>query len=145
MIRSVQGEEIRADYLRQAGLVLRTVESSLQDSLPSCLVPVMPSADIARKPEDWWRRQACPYLENGVQYYYAVEALGKDECSVIKLSKNQALIADYYRVTLYRLPEDDRGVKILLQSTMVKAVDDNTSCHDMLHEVRPGRQMLRQI
>lgn len=125
---------------------LQKLESGVVLDPAACNIPVTPSPVLARKPISWWQLHTCSANADGIRYYYAVESLGDDPCGVTeKGNRNQWLIANYYRITLFMLPDKLKGAKYLLQSTIALSGVQALACEGNLHRVKPGRQTWREI
>lgn len=118
---------------------LRTAEAKLQTNLPWCIIPIQSTAELKKRPLDWWQSSTCTGNFQSLQYYYVVEMLGEDPCAFLKKSQ---FIANYFRVTLFSKRDN---VEIFLQSTVVTPKERRSQiCDKENHSVTVGRQMLRQ-
>lgn len=118
--------------------ILQRLENNIK---PTCIIPMIPATDLAKKDLVWWQLTTCHANVNGIQYYYFMESLGDDPCATIENSQeNQVNIARYYRITLY-LPEGH----YMLQSTIALPVAQTSACTQKMHTVIPGRQGWREI
>ena len=130
-------------YEWKAFSLLHDLEDTFHDA--TCNAPLMSTAELVKKPDLWWELSSCGGNLAGNQYYYVVEFLGSDPCATILVEGNQKTTAAFYRVTLRFLPEKNRNIKILLQSTIALPNDDASLCADQSHVVVAGRQMWRRI
>jgi hypothetical protein len=126
-------------------LVLADIESEVLQRQLLCKLPITTMQDIKDKPPAWWRQTGCEMIRNENEYRYVIEDLGLDVCARLKSISEQPLAADYIRITLFALPQDIKGAKILFQSVIVKAVASTKNCSMTLHYVNQGRQMLRDL
>lgn len=111
-----------------------------------CEIYPMPAFELADMSISWWIHHGCHGQFNSMQYYYTIEPLGVDSCGIIKKNKyNDYSIAEYTRLTLYMLTDQSAIGRIILQSTIVKSTQGNSSCHHPFHVIHLGRQMLREI
>lgn len=122
---------------------LSEIESQLLIDNPSCVIPTISPATLAKQSYVWWLAQGCVFSKHQL---YVVEALGKDHCaSIEKISNKQQVEAFYYRITLAEFKQTNHGPIIIFQSTLVKESDDPISCASTPHTVARGRQMMREI
>src|SRR5689334_15861357 len=70
--------QMKTDY------ILSLIETNFSTQTVSCLIPVMPVQQLAKEPLSWWQQYSCSGNLDGIRYYYAVEALGKDECAMVR-------------------------------------------------------------
>ncbi len=102
----------------------------------NCTIPITSPSILSKQPLSWWQQTACGGNSAGNQYYYVVEALGRNACSAVN-DDEHLYLADYYRVTVL-------FSSIRLQGTYVKASNEIPSCHT-LHYAITGYQMWREI
>lgn len=126
-------------------LALIDIESVVLQRQLLCQLPVTTMQAIKDKTLAWWRQTGCEIIKNENEYRYVIEDLGLDVCARLKSAGDQPLVADYIRITLFVLPQDIKGAKILFQSVIVKAVASAKHCSETLHYVNQGRQMLREL
>jgi len=127
-------------------MLLQQLETRIATDQTACVIAVTPAPQLAQKPISWWQQHACSDNVRGIRYYYAIEFLGDDPCGVIKENAiNQSLIAKFYRITLYLLPDKLKGAKYIIQSSIVLPGVQTSVCEGKLHTIYPGRQMWREI
>lgn len=141
--------------------ILKHIES--QVSCVSCFISVIGNYDLRHKPLSWWKENACGGQFADVQFYYVVEMLEQNECTIIdnkhdlknypihdhsndKKSNNQEFIAEYYRITLFVLPFNLKSAKRLMQSIYTMPSQYISTCpSNEKHTVTFGRQTLREL
>lgn len=137
---------LRDQYSSAANQILHDLENNLLRDESICMIPVLSAAWIAKQSLVWWQQHACSGNFGEMRYYYAVEWLGKNDCGVIsKIDNNQWLTANYYRITLFLLPNRFPGSKLILQSTIAKPSANIPSCPGKTYSVIIGRQMRREL
>ncbi len=121
-------------------------EDRLSVNLSDCMMPLISAHEIAKKPLSWWRTHTCRGEFEKNLYYYAIERMGEDSCVVIGNANDlRPVTVNYYRMTLFALPERILGAKVILQSTTAVASDEILSCQGKIHFIHLGRQMWREI
>jgi Tfp pilus assembly protein PilX len=133
-------QKIRLSH--QLGYLMTNIVQQSKQTQPSCLVQTISSEDLKSEPISWWKNASCAGVFQSIQYYYVVESLGEDSCAHIKQSRSIA--ADYYRITLLGL-DNNNGAKQLLQSTVVKAALQSHLCDGAVHLVDAGMQSLHAL
>ncbi len=122
------------------------IESRILQALPACIVTAMPSENIARMKKSWWKQNGCSGEKAGARYYFVIEALGTDPCSVMTDKANhQPTPVGFYRLSLYVNFTQERDAKIILQSTIARTEYTQSVCTEKLHQVSGTRQMRRQL
>ena len=114
----------------------------IEESPLACIIPVLSSTELIKKPFTWWEQYACAGKFREISYYYVIEFLGNDPCVLINQKER---VAEYYRITLLALPGTSKGARLFLQSTLAKASSEKILCRRGLHQIAMGRQMLREI
>lgn len=114
-------------------------------NIPLCMIPLSSIIHLEKQSHTWWKQHACRNIFNDVPYFYVVESLGQDECSVAKNASNQPVVVTYYRLTLLIMPIRFKHSKIMLQSTITNLTDQISTCQKEKHWVKLGIQMCRQI
>lgn len=112
-------------------------------SLSQCRLE--PKITASNKPFSWWKKWGCVDKSADLECYHLVQALGPDHCAYIKPIDNQMMIAEYYRITLLCWTGDIQDLKLLLQSTVIKAGKSSRVCSSISRRVSVGRQTLREI
>ncbi len=141
MMKRIGEQEQHEKYVLTADQCLKELEAGMPHSIPACIIQTIPSAELARKPLTWWQQHTCHANSHQIQYYYAIEALGRDDCGMV----DDSSVANYYRNTIYLLANKLKHAHIVLQSTIVLADHANSSCQRIAHHVKLGRQMSREI
>lgn len=126
--------------------ILDQIQDQVEESLSHCGVAVMPSETLAAMKKHWWMQQGCSGEKEGVSYYYVIESLGEDPCSVL-LDKNRhaPVPVIFYRLSLFVNFTKERDAKIILQSTIARPAVSSSSCDEVAHTVKQGLQMRRQL
>lgn len=133
-------------YRLQGHKFLQQREAKIGQERVRCAINIVPAPILAQQSIEWWQLNTCSANVAGISYYYAVEFLGDDPCGVIGTNDNkQLLIASYYRISLYLVPDKLKGAKYLLQSTVALPVLQTIICQNKLHAVKSGRQMWREL
>ena len=120
--------------------VLTQIEQQLLIHPPSCMIPITQYSAIKIKPVVWWQQQACHYVWQNKDYYYAIELLGQDGCAVI----NKIYSATYYRINLFTISVEGYHHRWLLQSTVARP-EKMLACQEKIHRVKIGEQMRREL
>lgn len=122
--------------------MLQEVEARQISGANECSIPTIPGYELLHQPLSWWEANTCSDNMNEIRYYYAVELLGKDTCSVIGQMSSQRMAASYERITVYAQPTGMHG-KYLIQSTIAIPSGEAPLCQGKPHKVSIGRQMSR--
>lgn len=144
MKRASGHEWVRTVSLMKASRVLMDVEARLDINQPVCVVSTASAVWLTKRPLSWWKQYACSGNVNAIRYYYVIERLAQEECHVIT-DRDLNLSADYFRITLLALPDNIKGAKIRLQTTIARATGQVSLCQDKMRMITPGRQMQREI
>jgi hypothetical protein len=123
-----------------AHIQLRLTEKQLINNIPLCRIPMDYPTVTMNQPVSWWSRVACSGDSHHFRYYYVVEYMGEDACADV-----ESLSASYYRISLLMVNSNNLLQKIKLQSTVIKPVTAVDSCNDKHHEVKLGRQGVREL
>lgn len=126
----------------QALTMLTKVENYTSEHIDDCIIPITPVQELRQLPTTWWQENGCYGKYSQFSYYYVLELLGDDPCSVIKML-NKELAAIFYRISLVLIFPDAN--KIFLQSTIAIPHDFTADCKNQSHVISSGRQMLRFI
>lgn len=114
-----------------------------QEASLNCWVPMQAEQELRGHPLDWWSSYACTIKDSQFRKYYIVENLGRDPCALIRgQEKTQAA---YYRLTVFLIKEQDKQIKVLLQSTVVTEAPDLEHCDRGQHSVDLGPQSWHQL
>jgi len=106
------------------------------------MIPITPAIMLKHKSLQWWQINTCHANVNDIQYYFVVEELGEDECSIMDLRKTTA---QYYRITLSAKSNELNGSRYILQSTIAQPSSSIANCRIQPHLVKQGRQSFREI
>ncbi len=114
--------------------------------MPSCTIPLMPVNDLSKQPINWWSNSSCKGTVLSIRYYYVVEIMGNNPCAIVRDIEpitTQTYTANYHRVSV--LVAKDKQYRTLLQSTLIKAEQNNEMCNERYFSVKSGRQTWRDI
>ncbi len=140
-IETKQSREKWQSHVRHqmANDALNKIEKSLNQE---CLIPITPINQLITYSLSWWQfRSNCAGNFRSFQYYYRIEFLGFDPCAYAQ--EKYKIIAKYYRITLVGVEDN---IKIVLQSTVISPIHDGElSCSKKPHNIKVGRQMMREI
>lgn len=126
--------------------ILHELEENFLHGNITCVIHRISATTLIYQPVSWWQQYACRDHANEIEYYYAVEVMGKDPCGGMSMvDQSQIVIPKYYRITLFMLSANIKNAKIILQSTIVKPTDEISACAGKMHQVMSGRQMWREI
>lgn len=121
----------------------------------NCFIPLISASAIRKMPIEWWQEHACTVSDEMNNYFYVIESLGRDDCSVIQVldtahlrgtttkQDGKTIVATFYRVSLLLTHKLER--QLLIQSTVAVPVVAETTCQMNPHLVMLGQQMLREI
>lgn len=145
-----------------ANAILKSIENKCGADTMHCYIHNTNPNFFTTQPLSFWQTQSCSGSFKHVRYYYVIENLGDDPCSMIIAKKafmsssnagqmknsetvSNDTIAQYYRITLFSLIP--HKAHILLQSTVAKAKkSENVVCGDQGgHLVAMGKQMQREL
>lgn len=140
-LETIQSRNSVHKYIIQenANVALNQIETNLNQILSMCTINGITTQELLSHSLDWWKKTCAGNFQT-FQYYYVVENLGIDSCTLIESSPNKK--AHYYRITLLGLKQN---AKIMLQNTIVLPDDDLFHCEGQLHRVTKGRQMQREL
>lgn len=120
---------------------LHKLENSVLQN-KKCIIPVTAAIVLKNKTMQWWQLNTCHDNVNEIQYYFVVEALGEDDCSIMDLQKTTA---QYYRITLSAKSRQFDGSRYILQSTIAEPSSNIANCDIKPHLVKQGRQSWREL
>lgn len=121
--------------------ILKEIEHFVgQENVISCTIPNISTVDLVKKPYTWWEVHACKRQYDQHIYFFVVENLDVDPCAIINNH-----IAEYQRITLLLILNHDMNSRILEQTVITKPSNKTVDCLAVVHSVRPGRQMQREI
>ena len=123
--------------------IMNGIESDMLNHLPPCEIAPLSTEKIVDMPNAWWQAHAC---SGGKHVAYVIENLGLDPCSVMmRKDSNTSQAVIFYRLTLRNAALKEKSAKIILQSTIAIPSSARATCAEVLHPVRAGRQMRRQL
>ena len=135
----------RMNHLSMSHAVLHELEENLMIQLPSCLISPISTQVLLNYSISYWREHACRGAYQQIRYFYLVELLGRDYCGIVqKIDENQAVVADYYRITLLSF---SRSVinRVILQSTFVVGRSTKQACTELPYPAKIGQQTRREL
>lgn len=128
--------------------ILKNLEQdvvSQSDNPYPCFISLTSSTQLVRSPLQWWGTHACSGNFDAMRYYYVLEWLGKNPCvNLDKITNNQLVAVNYYRLTLYVNDSKSAGIWFF-QSTLVKPSEEAPLCKDKPYSITIGRQMWREL
>ncbi len=149
---SIQTKMVHRYYERQqtyqaAQASLTAAEKTLiNNSAEPCIYPEEHANFYPQQPQSWW--QGANHCEIGyetVNSRYIIERIGTFACVlVVNPEQENKAAAYYYRITARA--QQDPGLIVMLQSTLVVAQENNQECTDDIERrVYTGRQSWRHI
>jgi len=88
----------------------------------------------------WWQNHACGDHQQPFQFFYVIETVGQEACTVT----DQSGVADYYRITLVSFLKNTTERSGFMQTLVVKNSQALEPCYATLHHVSVGRQWWRE-
>lgn len=130
---------IRSESLHAAKQISRMISLNINRE---CTILKMSPTELVDKPLSWWQQHACTGHANKLRYYYITESLGLDPCARVA---NTSYVGDYYRMTLFALPDTMKNAKILIQTTIVNPASTEIRCQTSPHLVSLGQQTQQEM
>jgi hypothetical protein len=131
-------QAIKAQLVNTALLLLPTVEAKADAAIIHCQLPVTPPANLILQPTEWWQSTACSGNFGRWVYYYTVEFLQTDECTIPEPS-------NYYRISLLLIEPVANSARVIIQSIFVVPQSSPLICHSSTHNVQQGRQSWQEL
>ncbi len=136
--KQIKHQHLQSILQAEASVILNNI---VDKGAVTCQRQLHPVRFLQMQPLSWWQSYGCMGESISGHYYYFINDMGVDDCTVIENRINQSMSAHYYRVTMML----DAMESIIAQETLITSEQRSGACTQQNRVVQAGKGPMRWL